>query len=431
MRAIAIMCTRRLSLSERDSPARGERGVVLVLAVFAVVLLTVLAVGITAVVRPELLASRTSLDRMQSLFAAEAGLHRARATLFYDEPTCDSLFDDWGPLSESPLDLPQPLGSGYYRVRVSDGCGRIDINRTDVVTLTRLTGDAGVAAAILAWSRGGAGGAGGDDEGYYASLPQPYVPRHGPLHTLGELLLVRGVTPEIFFGDEAEPGLVDLLTVESTSMNTDASGNRRTGLNEFRNWSEEKFRQSVMEKLAGVVTMYEVGEIYRGYKELVEAGTEYTSLSQLATAAGLDYETIARLVDLLDADSGLWVQGKVNVNTAPPAVLAALPGGSDSLAQAIAERREERPFVSRSEVADLLLGQGGGPDAMLQMIDHITTKSSSFIIESMGWTETGHSFRTVRALVRRRPDMVAIVRQAEEDWPLPPLAEERLVAARR
>jgi general secretion pathway protein K len=369
---------------------------------------------------------------MQSLFAAEAGLHQARATLFYDDATCDSLFDDWGPLCEFPLDLPQPLGSGYYRVRVSDGCGRIDINRTDVVTLTRLTGDAEAAAAIVAWrGRGGALGAAGGEDGYYASLPQPYLPRHGPLHTLGELLLVRGVTPDVFFGDDTSPGLADLVTVESTSMNTDASGNRRTGLNEFRNWSEEKFRQSIMEKLAGVVTMYEVGEIYRGYKELVDAGTEYTSLGQLATAAGLDYETIARLVDLLDADSGLWVQGKVNVNTAPPAVLAALPGGSAGLAEAIAAWRMERPFVSRSEVADFLLGQGGGPDVMLQMIDHITTKSSSFVIESMGWTETGHSFRTVRALVRRRPNMVAIVRQVEEDWPLPPLAEERLVAVRR
>ncbi len=424
------MCTRRLSLSERDSLARGDRGVVLILAVFAVVLLTVLAVGITAVVRPELLASRTSLDRMQSLFLAEAGLHQARATLLYDDVTCDSLFDDWGTLCEYPLDLPQPAGSGFYRVRVYDACGRIDVNRTDVVALTRLTGDAEAAAAIIAW-RDGAGDFGPGEDVYYASLPQPYLPRHGPLQTLGELLLVRGVTPGIFFGDGEWLGLVDLLTVESASLNTDADGNRRTGLNEFRNWSEEKFRQAVIEKLSGVITMYEINEIYRGYTELVDAGTEYTSLGQLATAAGLDYETIARLVDLLDAESGLWTQGKVNVNTAPPAVLAALPGCSQGLAEMIAARRDERPFVSRSEVAEFLLGQAGGPDAFLQMIDHVTTKSSTFTIESMGWTETGHSFRTVRALVRRRPDSVTIARQTEEDWPLPPLREESLVAAGR
>ncbi|MCJ7822894.1 MAG: type II secretion system protein GspK, partial [Armatimonadetes bacterium] len=188
------MYTRRLFLSERDSLARGDRGVVLILAVFAVVLLTVLAVGITAVVRPELLASRTSLDRMQSLFLAEAGLHQARATLLYDDVTCDSLFDDWGSLCESPLDLPQLAGSGYYRVRVYDACGRLDVNRTDADTLTLLTGDEEAAANIIAW-RDGASDSGLGEDGYYASLPQPYLPRHGPLQTIGELLLVRGVTP--------------------------------------------------------------------------------------------------------------------------------------------------------------------------------------------------------------------------------------------
>jgi general secretion pathway protein K len=426
------MCIRRSYLFGRDSAKRGKRGVVLVLAVFAVVLLTVLAVGITAAVRVELLASRASLDRMQSLFLAEAGVHEARAILFYDDVTSDSLFDPWGPLCDSPLDLPQRFGGGYYRARVQDACGRIDINRVDAAVLTRLTGDSEVAAAILDWrDSGNFPEAGGAEQEYYAALPQPYLPRNGPLQTLGELLLVRGVTPDLFFGDEQSPGLVDLLTVESVSLNTDATGVRRISVNEFRNWSEEKFRQSVMSKLGEVLTMYEVEEIWSGYAALVAAGTEYTSLSQLATAAGLSYETIARAADLLTVESGLCVHDKVNVNTASPQVLAALPGSSQEVAEAIVAHREAQPFVARSEVAELLLTQAGGPEVLLQMIDQLTTKSSSFIIESMGRTETGRAFRTARVLVRRRSDAVAIVRQAEEDWPLPALEEEPLVIARR
>ncbi|UCC69411.1 MAG: general secretion pathway protein GspK [Armatimonadota bacterium] len=404
----------------------------LVLAVFAVVLLTLLAVGITAAVRVELLASRAGLDRMQSLFLAEAGAHEARAILLYDDVTSDSLFDTWGPLCDSPLDLPQRFGGGYYRVRVQDACGRIDINRVGLAVLTQLTDDPEVAAAILDWrDSGNFPEAGGAEQEYYAALPQPYLPRNGPLQTLGELLLVRGVTPNLFFGDEQSPGLADLLTVESVSLNTGATGERRIGVNEFRNWSESKFRQSVMSKLGEVLTMYEAESIWSGYAALVAAGTEYTSLGQLATAAGLSYETIARAADLLTVESDLWVHGKVNVNTAPPEVLAALPGSSREVAEALVAQREERPFVSRSEVAELLLTQAGGPEVLLHMIDHLTTKSSSFIIESMGRTETGRAFRTVRVLVRRRPDSVPIVRQAEQDWPLPALEEERLVIARR
>ena len=51
----------------------GERGVVLVLAIFAVVLLLVLAVGLTAVVRGELAAAATNLERSCSYFLAEGG----------------------------------------------------------------------------------------------------------------------------------------------------------------------------------------------------------------------------------------------------------------------------------------------------------------------------------------------------------------------
>ncbi len=35
---------------------------------------------------------------------------------------------------------------------------------------------------------------------YYTTLPTPYAPKNGPLETIEELLLVRGVTPELLFG---------------------------------------------------------------------------------------------------------------------------------------------------------------------------------------------------------------------------------------
>ncbi len=421
------MHIRRSCQLQRCSRGRGDRGVVLILAVFAVVLLTVLAVGITAAVRVELLASRTSLNRVQSLFLAEAGLHEARAILLYDDATNDSLLDAWGPLCEHPLDIPQEMGAGLYRVRVHDACGRLNINELDHVTLIQLTGDPEVAAAIIDWrDAGNMARPAGAEADYYAALPQPYVPRNGPFQTLGELLLVRGVTPGLFFGDEERPGLADVLTVESFSPNTDARGQRRTGLNEFRNWSEARFREQMMEKLGGVISMYETEQIWHGFAALASVGEEYTSLSQLATVAGLDPAAIAKLADLVDVEPGLRARGKVNVNTARAEVLAALPGSSPAIAEAIIARREEGPFLSRSEVAELLLIQENGRDALLQMIDHVTTKSSSFIVESMGWTETGRAYRAVRALVRREPEAVTLVCQAEEDWPLPPLGEELL-----
>ncbi|TWT34520.1 type II secretion system protein GspK [Blastopirellula retiformator] len=45
---------------------------------------------------------------------------------------------------------------------------------------------------------------------YYSGLDPPYAPKNGPLETVEELLLVRGVTPQLLFGrDENRNGVID------------------------------------------------------------------------------------------------------------------------------------------------------------------------------------------------------------------------------
>ena len=420
------MSIRALSRYRATRGKRGEDGVVLILAVFAVVLLTVLAVGIAAAVRIELRASRASLDRMQALFLAEAGKHQARAILLYDDPGVDTLIDEWGPEADEPLDLPHQIGGGFYRVRVWDACGRININEADYDTLVRLTGDPTAAASILDWRDEGQGVTpDGAEKEYYASLPWPYVPRDAPFQTPGELLLVRGVTPEMYFGSEERPGLVDLITVDSESPNTDVNGAPRMLLNEFRNWGEQAFKDWVMAKFGSVLSMYEAKEIFRGLTELTDLGLDgYTSLAQLASAAGLDFGKIAQIIDSFTVEMNPVEHGKVNMNTAPREVLALLPGSSEALAEAIIARREAQPFRSLGDVVTMLVDLPDGPAIFEQMIDHVETKSSSFVIESMGRTSTGRTHRTLSALVRRTPDAVYVIRQVERDQPLPPLDEE-------
>jgi general secretion pathway protein K len=423
------MSSRRLSPLRQDRTAAGERGVVLILAIFAVALLSVLAVAIIVAVRAELLASRSSLERTRALFLAEAGLHQASAILLYDDQTVDTLVDSWGPLCEEPLDWPRELQTGTYRVRVYDACGRLDVNEADYPTLVRLTGDAQVAAAIIDWrDADGEPLPGGVEEAYYTSLAHPYQPRNAPFQTLGELLLVRGVTPELFFGEEGRPGLAELLSVESTSLNTDANGRQRFSLNAFRNWSEEAFRESVMQRLGGVLSLYDAAQIWQGLTIL--PGQQYTSLGQLATAAGLGFDKAAALADLVTVEDSVRVAGRVNVNTASIEVLASLPGSSQEVAAAIVARRDEQPFSSPGEVAELLLSQSDGERVFSQMIDSVTTKSSSFLVEAMGLSGTG-DFRTLRALIRRLEDDVRMVQVSEQDWPLPPHELPGTAVARR
>ena len=96
----------------------------------------------------------------------------------------------------------------------------------------------------------------GAEADYYASLASPYAPKNGPLETVEELLLVRGVTPELLLGVDAnrnamvEPyesagaGVVDsvegsmdrgwsaYLTLHSAETNKRSDGSEKIDLNQ-------------------------------------------------------------------------------------------------------------------------------------------------------------------------------------------------------
>jgi general secretion pathway protein K len=49
---------------------------------------------------------------------------------------------------------------------------------------------------------------------YYLSLPNPYKAKNADFDTLEELLLVKGVTRELLYGDGGKRGLIEFLTVQ-------------------------------------------------------------------------------------------------------------------------------------------------------------------------------------------------------------------------
>ena len=53
----------------------------------------------------------------------------------------------------------------------------------------------------------------GAESSYYQSLEKPYACRNGPIRYIEELLLIKGVTPQLLFGSGEDKGLVDFLTV--------------------------------------------------------------------------------------------------------------------------------------------------------------------------------------------------------------------------
>ena len=66
----------------------------------------------------------------------------------------------------------------------------------------------------------------GAESSYYQALETPYGCRNGPIQYIGELLLVRGISPQLLFGDGEKKGLADFITVygEDGRINLNTAG---------------------------------------------------------------------------------------------------------------------------------------------------------------------------------------------------------------
>lgn len=130
----------------------------------------------------------------------------------------------------------EPLNEATMRTSISDEFGKINVNALllsdngelrrneplinslrEFFVIRGLT-DYDPVDAILDWldyNDGDAEEPDGAENEYYAKLENPYPCKNGPMDTIEELLLIKGITPEVYFGDpekEQEP-LSEYLTV--------------------------------------------------------------------------------------------------------------------------------------------------------------------------------------------------------------------------
>ncbi len=106
--------------------------------------------------------------------------------------------------------------NGFCRVMIMPESGRIDINKTPDTIIRNLLTVLGVSAeetdiivdSLEDWrDPDSLVRLHGAEKEYYQSLPVPYKARNGDFESIEELLLVRGMTSEIFYGNGVRPGL--------------------------------------------------------------------------------------------------------------------------------------------------------------------------------------------------------------------------------
>jgi type II secretory pathway component PulK len=186
---------------------------------------------------------------------------------------------------------------------------------------------------------------GAESSDYYMSLPQPYRAKNRELDSIQELLLVKGFTPEIFYGLGDPP-------VPETNLVDDNRGN-------------QNLDAAAVEKFAP------------GNKDLAGKAGSFKHLER-----PIGRERSRRLSDYLRANGDrsdyLSDANKININTASYRVLSALTDlMTDDIVTEFIRRRQQKPFESVDEIKDLI------PDDTFRK-NHLTVRSFIFKIESTG-----------------------------------------------
>jgi general secretion pathway protein K len=203
-----------------------ERGVVLVVVLWLFIFLFVVALDFSATMREDAVAAQRFGEDVEGYYLALAGLTEGLYDLL-QQPTQGG---QSGPLQElaDGVWTDGHLGTGLYRVRLVDEGGKININRADEGLLRRVFTNLGIEEqrvhtivdSILDWrDADDLHRVNGAENEYYLAQAYPYSARNGPFDMIEDLLWVRGVSPELFYGLEEDgvkrSALKDVFTVDS------------------------------------------------------------------------------------------------------------------------------------------------------------------------------------------------------------------------
>lgn len=216
----------------------------LVLTLLAVSFLVAVTVQLFSSVNWQMQASVNLRDSVQLDAMNRSGLSLARAALLADqrENKFDSLQDSWNLLGSESLG---PLmGQGQLAVTVTDLSGLLQVNalvsnekdQTNKAKQEKLQRELWIrflasgrfavtdreeaeqlVTAIQDWiDEDDNERDNGAESGFYQSLSPAYAPRNAPVQYKEELLLIRGMTSELFYGNEEYAGIADFVSVVGT-----------------------------------------------------------------------------------------------------------------------------------------------------------------------------------------------------------------------
>lgn len=269
-----------------------ENGIALFLVLWVLTLLSVIVGEFCYAMRTEVNITRNFKEEIQAYYIAEAGLYFA-VTEFIKAEKSPQKAPDMEEEEEEKIrwrinaDIPAiEFEQGWFKVNIGNESGKININKATPGLLKILLNgfdleeEAGniIVDSIMDWrDKDKLHRLNGAEDDYYNSLPEPYECKDGDFESLEELLLVRGVTPEIFHG-----GLKDMVIIFQDK--DDTSRNKGRGRSKKKsNFNKININAANPRMLLALPLMTEdlVKEIIEYRKE-----NDFKSLNELLTLLG-------------------------------------------------------------------------------------------------------------------------------------------------
>ncbi len=390
--------------------------------------------------RVELLSSGHRIEQMQAEQIARGALQHVIAVIADSTPgrldpsllRAEAEVVDEGVFWLLHPNYTDDRNHGYGVVRES---AKLNINTATsemLMRLPRMTQD--VADAIVDWRDGDdeVTGAGAESEFYMAQNPA-YRAKNGAFETVYELLLIRGMTDELFWGEDAnhngvldpneqdgvasdppdngdgrlDRGLVDLVTVHSSESNTDGSGQQRVNINSTpMGQLRTLFTELLEEKRVDVVL------------PRVQSQRPYQNLLDFFVRAQLEEEEFGKLYDRISTVNAQTQRGLIDVTTAPREVLMCLTGLEASDADAILGARgtgaghTHTGWLVKAIDAEKAVAIGG----------QITTRSYQYTSDIVATTVRGGAFKRYQAVLDATSTPARIVSWLDltsAGWPIP------------
>ncbi len=188
-------------------------GVALILVIWVTVMLIAIAGEFTYSMRTELNITRNFKEEAEAYQLALAGIEHAKIEILSARKPTHTYLNEDGVLVFSQDDE-EPvrdvnLGSGNFTYTITDEDRKLNINIASPPQLKHVFQNSGfditevdtIVDSIIDWrDKDSLHMLNGAEEEYYRSLPEPYSCKDGPFDSIDELLLVKGMTPDILYG---------------------------------------------------------------------------------------------------------------------------------------------------------------------------------------------------------------------------------------